>query len=666
MRRHREAPTSRTCSVCQPQRAFIWSWLRTVEEKPFRLLKSTQPGKDQHQMTENYETYLFMANTQNDMEEWLKTIRRVIWAPFGGGIFGQKLEETICFEKRYGNFLAPMLVEQCVDFIRQWGLKEEGLFRLSGQANLVKELRDAFDYGEKPSFDSNTDVHTVASLLQLYLQELPEPIIPFSKYEDFLSCASLLIKEEEMGVKELMKQVKNLPVINYNLLKYICSFLNEVQTYSNANKTSVQNLAAVFGSSILRPKIEDPRTIMEGTAVVQHLLSVIIGKHKQLFPKDVEFQPKHPNVLGDNNSKIHRTSVIDQRQNQTKDPASIRRSWEKLESPPRVSIDSGSPLALPGTKANSPPTSVQRYDVCRSPALTVKKNPAFSKGSGIVTNGSFSTAESNEKAQYSSHGSLQTRRTSSLKGAGTKMGTCSVHNGGVRGGVLSSDALANAARSPGLSWPCGGSVTLRDSRQKDPVGDLEQPNRLSTYDNVQQQFSTVNSEDTWSVSLGEISFSDNSTSGPDHDFGGPNCEDPALERSSPDEPSCPVGDHRSHASSSGHASETSHPGALHNLVSSLKEEINKQKVEYESRIKSLEQRNLTLEMEMMTLHEELDQERKKFTMAEIKMRNAERAKEDAEKRNNILQKEMEQFFSTFGELTVEPHRTERDNTIWIQ
>ena len=32
----------------------------------------------------------------------------------------------------------------------------------------------------------------------------------------------------------------------------------------------------------------------------------------------------------------------------------------------------------------------------------------------------------------------------------------------------------------------------------------------------------------------------------------------------------------------------------------------------------------------------------------------------------MLQKEMEQFFSTFGELTVEPRRTERGNTIWIQ
>lgn len=77
------------------------------------------------------------------------------------GIFGQKLEETVRYERRFGNKLAPMLVEQCVDFIRQWGLQEEGLFRLPGQANLVKELQDAFDCGEKPSFDWYGHTHTV-------------------------------------------------------------------------------------------------------------------------------------------------------------------------------------------------------------------------------------------------------------------------------------------------------------------------------------------------------------------------------------------------------------------------------------------------------------------------------------------------------------------------
>ncbi|CAF87861.1 unnamed protein product, partial [Tetraodon nigroviridis] len=38
---------------------------------------------------------------------------------------------------------------------------------------------------------SDTDVHTVASLLKLYLRELPEPVVPWTQYQDFLDCTSV-------------------------------------------------------------------------------------------------------------------------------------------------------------------------------------------------------------------------------------------------------------------------------------------------------------------------------------------------------------------------------------------------------------------------------------------------------------------------------------------
>ncbi|KAM3938440.1 rho GTPase-activating protein 24 isoform 3-T3 [Leptodactylus fuscus] len=668
--------------------------------------KKESPGMgirgDRDRMTANHETYLLMASTQNDMEDWVKSIRRVIWAPFGGGIFGQKLEDTVRYEKRYGARLAPMLVEQCVDFIRQRGLTEEGLFRLPGQANLVKELQDAFDCGEKPSFDSNTDVHTVASLLKLYLRELPEPVIPYSKYEDFLSCAKQLSKEEESGVAELLKQVKSLPTVNYNLLKYICRFLDEVQSYSGVNKMSVQNLATVFGPNILRPKVEDPMTIMEGTVVVQQLMAVMISEHEILFPKDGDAQNQIGPELSNNNNELQKKMILGQIQNKennnTKDIAVRRCSWEKSDSPQRSSVDNGSPTGLSGSKSNSPRNSIHKLDVTRSPPLMVKKNPAFNKGSGIVTNGSFSSSvEVHDKHHSLPNGTLQARRTSSLKSSGTKMGTHSVQNGAVKMGVSSTDTMSNALNSRTTSWLPNGYVTLRDNKQKDSAGESIQQHRLSTYDNVQQQFSMVNSDDkqsidsaTWSTSSCEISLPENSnscrsstTTCPEQDFYAGNFEDPVLDGPVNEDINNAAdfeakfdrrsaGGRSSRATSSSDNSETfvvsnsSNHSALHSLVSSLKQEMSKQKMEFETRIKSLEQRNVTLETEVLSLHEELEQEKKKYTMVEIKMRNAERAKEDAEKRNDMLQKEMEQFFSTFGDLTVEPRRPERGNTIWIQ
>lgn len=34
----------------------------------------------------SHESFLLMANSQSDMEEWVRAIRRVIWAPLGGGV----------------------------------------------------------------------------------------------------------------------------------------------------------------------------------------------------------------------------------------------------------------------------------------------------------------------------------------------------------------------------------------------------------------------------------------------------------------------------------------------------------------------------------------------------------------------------------------------------
>ncbi|XP_071197664.1 rho GTPase-activating protein 24 isoform X2 [Salvelinus alpinus] len=699
-----------------------------------KFLFEVSAGGDRERMTANHETYLLMASTQNDMEDWVKTIRRVIWAPFGGGIFGQKLEETVRYERRYGSRQAPMLVEQCVGFIRKWGLREEGLFRLPGQANLVKELQDAFDCGEKPSFDCNTDVHTVASLLKLYLRELPEPVIPFSKFDEFLSCTKLLSKDEESGMKELKRQVECLPPVNYNLLQYICRFLDEVQSYSGVNKMSVQNLATVFGPNILRPKIEDPVAIMEGTVLVQQLMSVLIGRHDVLFPRD-EDSPKTLELVNNNNEVQKRlTQVVPtvqttEQNNNTQIPQQRVKqcSWETPESPhrqPPVTLDnngSGSPRSA--SPLNGHVTG--RFDLARSPPLTVKKNPAVSKGSGVVTNGSFSCSPSGdaanqEKSQTLPGGisGLQARRT--LKGSGTKMGTSGVPNGGVRMGVSSTDVVNGTLNGRNGLWvPNGYPVTLRDSKSRDCGEQTAAQNRLSTYDNVQQQQQQLQNQQqpclssscedkqsvdsaTWSTSSCEISLPDNSTSCrsstttcPEQDFYGGlgHYQDPLLLLDGPrglsslGEQPQPGGDvegerrnggggsggRGSGATSSSDNSETfpvnkgpSSHSALHSLVASLKHEMQKQKTEYEARITSLEHSNLELETEMGTLHEELNQEKKKVTMVEIKFRNAERAKDDAEKRNEMLQKEMEQFFSTFGDLTDDPRRPDRANTIWIQ
>uniref|UniRef100_A0A8C0ETS1 Rho GTPase activating protein 22 n=1 Tax=Bubo bubo TaxID=30461 RepID=A0A8C0ETS1_BUBBB len=551
-----------------------------------------EPGKHLFEIAPGRPAFLLMANSQNEMEDWVKAIRRVIWAPFG--IFGQRLEDTVQYERKYGQRLAPLLVEQCVDFIRERGLTEEGLFRMPGQANLVKDLQDSFDCGEKPLFDSNTDVHTVASLLKLYLRELPEPVIPFAKYEDFLSCGQLLSKDEGEGTQELVKQVKNLPQANYNLLKYICKFLDEVQAHSSINKMSVQNLATVFGPNILRPKMEDPVTMMEGTSLVQHLMTVLISEQGRIFAVPQADVP---------GSQLEIRPV---RQRSTVEWISEEDGEDsRSENSVPIPADLPSSMALEATPGpamkNTPEHSCKLTQPATSPSKRVQTLPPW---------------------KYSF-------RQQGARSVSPKLGSSSLD-------------IPNLSSSG--NWLMNGLYSLRGHRRTasgERVKDSCSSQRLSTYDNVPSPSLSLSTHSmastTWSTSSCEISVMDSVSS----------C--PACRASD----SSALSSLKSEWITQASRDSVKCSRALQSLVVELKTELSKQRTEYETSIKRIEETSADLRKQVVRLEEELDQERKKYTMLEIKLRNSERAREDAEKRNHLLQKEMEEFFSTLGCLTAE-------------
>ncbi|KAL0979197.1 hypothetical protein UPYG_G00182020 [Umbra pygmaea] len=243
--------------------------------------------------------YVLMANSHTDMEEWVRMLRRVVGTPSSGAIFGKCLGDTVTYEQRFGPHMVPILVQKCAEFIREHGLNEEGIFRLPGQDNTVRQFRDAFNAGERPSFPSDTDVHTVASLFKLYLRELPEPVIPWTQYQDLLDCSPTLDPNSAAGHERLEKQISLLPRTNYNLLSYICRFLFEVQQNSKVNKMSVENLATVIGINLLKPQIEDPITMMKDTPQIQKLMTVMIRQHETLFPPSEDVAPSPPSKKSD-------------------------------------------------------------------------------------------------------------------------------------------------------------------------------------------------------------------------------------------------------------------------------------------------------------------------------------------------------------------------------
>ncbi|XP_042357586.1 rho GTPase-activating protein 22 isoform X2 [Plectropomus leopardus] len=633
---------------------------------PFEIVPGGAGEKDRTGIS--HESFLLMANSQTDMEEWVRAIRRVIWAPLGGGVFGQHLEETMLYEAQCGpQRLVPVLVEQCACFIREHGLEEEGLFRAPGQTNHVRELQDAFDRGEKPVFDSTTDVHTVASLLKLYIRELPEPIIPFSKYTQFLSCAPLLTKDKAMGIIELSKQVKSLPQVNYNLLKYICKFLDEVQSHSNENKMSVQNLATVFGPNILRPRVEDPVTMMEGSSQVQHLMTVLISEHARLYQREEpEMEAKFPPQQ--QLSPIQRCKVEWVSQEDTDTPVSSGTGSKT----PKEEPQSSTPTSNSNPTAPSPITTLEK--------VVDGQTEGKDKGQPEVDGKADSKPEGKGSGEVAVSPSKQSKALpswrSSFKGSAT--------SGGPRGKIGGSAGDVSAAG--GSNWLMNGLSSLRvhrrttssgerlkDSSLKDSTLSLKetslkdtqrdsdddssqmplshrallQSHRLSAYDNVAPSSLSLPADTSiWTsfeISLAEPEGSDKAVKL------GQGQERPPEERDSTSTPD---------QSASGAEDDlTGTNEGLTNMLTELKQELKKQRTSYESCIRKLEESCLKYQSQVNRLEEELDQEKKKFQMLEIRLRNSERAHQDAENRNILLQKEMEEFFKTLGDLTTGAART---------
>ncbi|XP_070697387.1 rho GTPase-activating protein 22 [Pempheris klunzingeri] len=658
---------------CIPLQGSQVNELPANQDEPGRHLLEIVPGgggeKDRTGIS--HESFLLMANSQSDMEEWVRAIRRVIWAPFGGGVFGQHLEETMLYEAQCGpQRLVPVLVEQCVCFIREHGLEEEGLFRAPGQTNHVRELQDAFDRGEKPVFDSTTDVHTVASLLKLYIRELPEPIIPFSKYTQFLSCAQLLTKDKAMGILELGKQVKSLPQVNYNLLKYICRFLDEVQSHSSENKMSVQNLATVFGPNILRPRVEDPVTMMEGSSQVQHLMTVLISEHAQLYQQE-EAAPE--------------TKMSPQRQQNPIQRGKVE--WLSQEgSDPQLSSDAGS--KTPKEKTQSSTCTTDGKPTAPSPVTTSERSEDGQnedKGKGMTEEKVDGKADGKTEGKGGSEVAVSPSKQSKALPSWRCSFKGGAASGGPRGKIGGSAGDVSAAG--GSNWLMNGLSSLRAHRRTTSSGErlkdstlslkdstlslkettlslkdtqrdstdedspqtplshraLHQSHRLSAYDNVAPSSLSLPTDAASIWTSFEISLAE------------PEGGDEAVKLGQAQERPTEVRDSTSTLDHSASGTEDDLAGTnegLTNMLTQLKQELKNQRKSYETCIRKLEESCSKYQSQVNRLEEELDQEKKKFHMLEIRLRNSERAHQDAEKRNVLLQKEMEEFFKTLGDMTT--------------
>ncbi|XP_059326112.1 protein FAM13A isoform X6 [Ammospiza nelsoni] len=140
----------------------------------------------------------------------------------------------------------PIVVWNIVEYLTQHGMTQEGLFRVNGSMKMVEQLRLQYERGEEVELVKDGDVYSAASLLKLFLRELPDGIITSALHPRFIQLYqdSRNDMQKESYLKELLKE---LPDAHYSLLKYLCQFLIKVAEHHTENRMNLGNLATVFG-----------------------------------------------------------------------------------------------------------------------------------------------------------------------------------------------------------------------------------------------------------------------------------------------------------------------------------------------------------------------------------------------------------------------------------
>uniref|UniRef100_A0A8C3EMD8 Family with sequence similarity 13 member A n=2 Tax=Corvus moneduloides TaxID=1196302 RepID=A0A8C3EMD8_CORMO len=140
----------------------------------------------------------------------------------------------------------PIVVWNIVEYLTQHGMTQEGLFRVNGSMKMVEQLRLQYERGEEVELVKDGDVYSAASLLKLFLRELPDGIITSALHPRFIQLYqdSRNDMQKESYLKELLKE---LPDAHYCLLKYLCQFLIKVAEHHVENRMNLCNLATVFG-----------------------------------------------------------------------------------------------------------------------------------------------------------------------------------------------------------------------------------------------------------------------------------------------------------------------------------------------------------------------------------------------------------------------------------
>uniref|UniRef100_A0A672UHW3 Myosin IXA n=1 Tax=Strigops habroptila TaxID=2489341 RepID=A0A672UHW3_STRHB len=205
----------------------------------------------------------------------------------------------------------PVLVEKLINYIEMHGLYTEGIYRKSGSTNKIKELRQGLDTDIDNVNLDDYNIHVIASVFKQWLRDLPNPLMTFELYEEFLRAMGL--QERRETVRGVYSVIDQLSRTHLSTLERLIFHLVRIALQEETNRMSANALAIVFAPCILRcPDTTDPlqsvQDISKTTTCVELIVIEQMNKYKARL-KDINSLEFAENKAKSRLSLIRRSMV---------------------------------------------------------------------------------------------------------------------------------------------------------------------------------------------------------------------------------------------------------------------------------------------------------------------------------------------------------------------
>lgn len=181
----------------------------------------------------------------------------------------------------------PIVLEKLLEHVEMHGLYTEGLYRKSGAANRTRELRQALQTDPAAVKLEDFPIHAITGVLKQWLRELPEPLMTFAQYGDFLRAVELPEKQEQLSA--IYAVLDHLPEANHTSLERLIFHLVKVSLLEDVNRMSPGALAIIFAPCLLRcPDNSDPLTSMKDVLKITTCVEMLIKEQMRKYKMKME------------------------------------------------------------------------------------------------------------------------------------------------------------------------------------------------------------------------------------------------------------------------------------------------------------------------------------------------------------------------------------------